>query len=137
MEENEDFGLNEEINDVVAKIDSVLDGKAQYYFDLNEYERVIDYHIEAGSFEKASKIVDLAKKQHPGSAEMLIREAHILALNSSNQKDIDNCFQLLDKAESIDPSNPDVYLTRGFVHRQLSQYEKAIDNYKKAVIYSD
>src|SRR3546814_4908774 len=37
----------------------------------------------------------------------------------------------------MEPSNPDIYMIRGGIYEKQEQHEKALENYQRALIFSD
>ena len=83
-----------------------------------------------GQFEKAVTELEIARGLEPNSAEINAGLGMALAA-ADRQNEAINAFE---KAMSLNPSPPSWYFTNlGSCYRRTGQYEKALNEYKKAI----
>ena len=82
------------------------------FFEEDSYEQIVLFYQENREFNKALKVVESALEQYAYSPFFYIKKAEILA----NQKQFDNALDALDKAQSLDPSDINIFLIRADVY---------------------
>ena len=80
MDENknyyqEDSGLQEVIN----RYERMLKANTSSYFDVHEFERIVDHYLDIEKYPSAIQAVDNAISQHPTSTGLLLKKAQVLA----------------------------------------------------------
>jgi tetratricopeptide (TPR) repeat protein len=130
----EDFDpFSHDVNDLVGKFDEMIRQNKMYFFDVEEFEEIIDFYLEQNITKKARKAIDYAMRQHPSSTVFMLRKAQYYADVNNTTKALD----ILHKIEVLEPQNPEILATKGAVYSQLKQYKEAISEYEKAIRYSD
>jgi tetratricopeptide (TPR) repeat protein len=119
--------------DCVERYEAMLDRNARYFFDVEEFELIIEHYLDENDLRKAKSVLDYAKVQHPGSLDLLFSEAHLL----TNMGKLNNALSVLDVIGRMDPLNEDVYLHKAGIYSQLRNYRKAIQHYKRALDLAD
>ncbi len=124
-------GANEHTgeNQPVQRFEQMLKNNEFYFFDVEEFEDLIDHYMEAGNPAQALKAVEMGCEQHPSSSSLLLYKAQILASTHKAHK----ALEVLNEVENIEPNNIDVLLIKGTVYSQLREYRKAIDCYRMAI----
>jgi tetratricopeptide (TPR) repeat protein len=115
MQEEDDF------RQVLERYEDMVERKSSYFFDVEEFELIIDYYLDIRNFKKANEAVEIATKQHPGSGEIIIK--HIQIFLETNQPS-----QAIDKLKEIpewDMENAEIYLLRGTALAQLGKIPEA------------
>lgn len=133
MNENFDDFNESEINDLVDKFEEKLKKRQAFFFDVEEYETLIDYYVENDDVKKAELILKNAIEQHPDSFSLLLKKAQVFVYSDQPEK----ALKLLNKLEKIEPENSDVFFAKGAIYSQLQHSEKAIEEYKKAISGSE
>jgi tetratricopeptide (TPR) repeat protein len=129
MEEEFFFESNEDAQRSVERYEEMLRNQDQYFFDAGAFEYIVDFYIEKNDPVKALQVVDFAISQHPYATVFLIKQAHLYILTNNNEK----AFIALQKAELLEPSEPDIYLLRGNIFQNTERYDEALENYEKAL----
>ncbi len=129
MDENFEEYSDEEIKNLIDKFESMLESKQSYFFDVDEFEIIIDHFLEKNNLSKTSLALRYATGQHPKSVGLLLKKAQLYAYSDKTDK----ALELLAKVELLDPTNSDVFFTKGAIYSQLKRYEKAIEEYHKAL----
>ncbi len=122
MEENFN-GYNEEVEASIRRYRDMLKNKDTYYFDVFEFEYIIDFFMDKNDFKNAAKAIEYALNQHPHSIELQIKYTQILI----NQGFPLKALRLLEKIEKIESSNHTVFYLQGAVYSTLGNINKAIE----------
>lgn len=131
-----DFGATPEQSPelaIVKKFEDMLSAKTALFFDVDEFEDLIDYYHSKNEAVKAIQVCDYALTQHPKTASLLVSCAQIYVSVHKPQE----ALKYLNLAESLEPFDIDLYYTKASIFSQLRKSDKAIENYKKALEYAD
>lgn len=128
MEENFE-GYNEEISASVSRYRSMLKNKDTYYFDVFEFEHIIDFFMDKNDFKSAENAVEYALNQHPHSLELQIKKSQILI----NQGFPLKALKLLERIEKIESSNHTIFYLQGAVYASLGNINKAIELFEHSL----
>jgi len=108
-EERFGFSFEEEIKHAVQKFERMKRNNESYFFDVIEFESIIDYYIENNNSVKAFEAATLATEQHPNSVSIQLRKARVL-LDKGRAVET---LTILRKLESIEPGNHEIYIAKG------------------------
>src|SRR5262245_5923694 len=115
MEEEEFESSREDQNQIkhsIERYEEMLRNKDAYFFDVDAFLNIIDFFIEKNDPVKALQVIDYAKQQHPGSVEFLLREAQLMGMVER----CDEALAILENAERLSPTDPDIYMIRGSIY---------------------
>lgn len=127
------FERNEtELKALVDRFEEMLRANGSYFFDVEDFEDIIDYYLDNQDAARSKKAIDLAEAQHPGATGFMIKRAKYYVLANKSAKAIN----LLEEVEKIDPTNGEIYLLKGSIYSKLKKYDDAIREYNKAVLYA-
>jgi tetratricopeptide (TPR) repeat protein len=129
---DDSFQEFDETIDIITRFESMLSKKEVHFFDLEEYETMIDYYFDIQNITKANLALSYASSQFPESASLKLREAQ---LASSNGK-LNTAMGILNKLEMQNPLDEDVLLSKASLFSQLRQHKKAIEYYEKVLNYT-
>ncbi len=115
--------------DCVERYEAMLHKNDRYFFDVEEFEMIIEHYLDENDLRQAKSVLDYAKVQHPGSLDLLFSEAHVL----TNLGKLNHALTVLDAIGRMEPLNEDVYLHKAGIYSQLRNYNKAIQHYKRAL----
>jgi len=122
-----------DINKLVKRFESMLVNNEVYYFESDELIDIIDHYFNSGDPVNLKKAIDFSLERYPHVADLKIARAQFLAYNQKTQE----ALKLLNDVELVEPSNPDIYTTRGYIYSQMGLSEQAVENYKTALTYTD
>jgi tetratricopeptide (TPR) repeat protein len=122
-----------ELNDLVGKFADMIKQEKMYFFDVDEFEDIIDFYLERNNAKKASVAIDHALRQYPASVTFLLRKAQYLTSVNKSVK----ALEILNNIEGIEPNNPDIYITKGTIFSKLKKFKEAISEYNKAANHSE
>src|ERR1041384_1066834 len=128
-----EYRKREEENELIKRFEDHLRKKKSEFFDLDAYEQIIDYYMFRSKHNKALQAVNLAIGQYPFSTELITLKAQIL----SNLEEFDEALSLLDKAHSLQPNDPEIFLTKGSILSLQGQHGEAIENYERALLLAE
>ncbi len=128
--EDDKYGpsYEEEVKYAVQKFEKMKKNNENYFFDVIEFETIIDYYIESNNSSKAFEAATLATQQHPNSVSIQLRKARVL-LDKGRAVE---ALRLLKKLESIEPGNHELYIAKGTAFGMLGDIQGA----KKMFDYS-
>ena len=122
MKENfEEHFSPEQMKEHVERYEEMLRKKDQYFFDVDSFTGIIDYYFEKNEPVRAMQVVQYARSQHPFSVVFLLKEAQL----HSFMKQYTAAFKAIDTALSLEPSDSEIFLTRGTVYSQIEKFEEA------------
>ncbi|MBK7298503.1 MAG: tetratricopeptide repeat protein [Flavobacteriales bacterium] len=113
----------------VERYEAMLSRNDHYFFDVEEFELIIEHYLELSDLEKAKAVLEDAQRQHPGAVDLMFCEAHLLMSFGK----LNRALGVLDVIAKVEPFNEDVYLHKAGIHSQLRNYQKAIDHFKRAL----
>ena len=114
---------DEELISLIGRFDKMLQSGDYYFFDVDEFEQVIDHYLINNQLDKSDIAIRYALEQHPRSSTFMLRQAQLLISKNKINKALD----LLAEVEEMEPENTDVFLTKAGIYSQLKRYEKAIE----------
>jgi tetratricopeptide (TPR) repeat protein len=120
-EEKYGFSYEEEIRQAVQKFERMRRNNENYFFDVIEFESIIDFYIESNNPVKAFEAASLATKQHPNSVSIQLRKARVL-LDKGRAVET---LRILKKLENIEPGNHDIYIAKGTALGMLGDIQGA------------
>ena len=128
--EDDKFGISyeEDVKHAVQKFERMKKNNENYFFDVIEFETIIDYYIESNNSIKAFEAATLASEQHPNSVSIQLRKARVL-LDKGRAVE---ALRLLKKLESIEPGNYEIFIAKGTAYGMLGDIQGA----KKMFDYS-
>ncbi len=122
MEEDKfGFSYEEDIKQVVQKFESMKRNNENYFFDVIEFETIIDYYIECNNSLKAFEAALLASEQHPNSVSIQLRKARVLIDKGRAME----ALKILRKLENIEPGNHEIYIAKGTALGMLGDIQGA------------
>ena len=128
--EDDKYGSSyeEEVEHAVQKFERMKKNNENYFFDVIEFETIIDYYIESNNSSKAFEAATFATEQHPHSVSIQLRKARVL-LDKGRAVE---ALRLLKKLENIEPGNHELYIAKGTAFGMLGDIQGA----KKMFDYS-
>jgi tetratricopeptide (TPR) repeat protein len=109
--DEDSFGfLNEdELKETVQKFERMKKNNENYFFDVIEFETIIDYYIESNNSNRAYEAAILASEQHPNSVSIQLRKARVL-LDKGRAVE---ALRILKRLENIEPGNHEIFVAKG------------------------
>ncbi|MGB0391601.1 MAG: tetratricopeptide repeat protein [Salibacteraceae bacterium] len=135
MEDHSDYLPFEDgnINHLIKKFEEMQALGAEYYFDVEEFEELIDYYLVESNQELVQLLIKLAKGQHPESPALQLKEAESLVYSEQATEAI----RIIEKVSLFEDSNPEHYFSKASIYSMADQKEKAIEILNKLVSISE
>lgn len=95
-----EWGLDDDRFQSVSRFEEMLGKNKQSYFDIEEFEDIIDFYIDNNNLKNANKAIDMAMLQHPISDSIQLRRA-IVYIHDTNA---DDAIKILDKLIKVNPN---------------------------------
>ena len=108
--EEEKYGLSheEEIKQVVQRFENMKRNNENYFFDVIEFETIIDFYLESNNSARAFEAASLATNQHPNSVSIQLRKARVM-LDRGRAVE---ALRILKKLEDIEPGNHEIFIVK-------------------------
>ena len=115
------FAREEDIHEVIKKFESMKRNNENYFFDVIEFETIIDFYLENDNSNKAFEAALVATEQHPHSVSIQLRKARVL-LDKGRAVET---LRILKKLENIEPGNHEIYIAKGTALGMLGDIQGA------------
>ncbi len=132
-EEKDHYYNNSELMDLVKRYEEMILNGTSYYFDVDDFEEIIDHYLDLGRLGRAYNVARHALMQHPSSTSIQLKSAVILNEKSQPLE----ALRILRTIEKIEIYNPEVYYTKGVAFNLLGQLKDAVKQFNKAIILTD
>lgn len=109
MDHDEPILEGEDRDKVIARCEEMLITSKSVYFDVFEFEGIIEYYIENNEMGKAMSVIDIALAQHPNSSDLEMKKAKLLLERNLTQE----ALVMINRLLSTDKSNSELYILRG------------------------
>lgn len=129
MEEEKFGNPDEEIAEIVQRYEEMRKKETTYFFDVSEFETIIDYYLELNDVSYAFDAAEAASIQHPGSVSLRLRKAKVL-IDKGRALEALKSVRML---ENIEPGNYDVYIIKGAALGMLGDIQGTRKNFDYAL----
>jgi len=128
-EENRAFYEDSSGMESYSRFQDSLEAGRLEYFDVADFEDIIEQLIDEGDYETAEIAILQAINIHPNAIPVRIRHAQSLIFNNQPA----TALRELDLLIALEGHNADVYLLKGNACLQLEQFSKAEECFSKAI----
>ncbi|MES2795706.1 MAG: tetratricopeptide repeat protein, partial [Bacteroidota bacterium] len=119
-----DFGRNQdEVNLNILRFEKMLENNQNEYFDLVNYEQIIEFYLEENKVSKALEACNLALESFPFSLEVTLHKAQILA----NYNKLNEALGLLEELQLMYPSDKDINFLKANILMLNENYLEAVE----------
>ena len=129
MDENLDH-LDEEVKESLRRYQDMLKNQHIYYFDVFEFEHIIDFYLSKNDFKNVNKVIKYALSQHPGTSSIMLKKAQAHINKGFPLK----AMKLLKKLEKLESSNHTVFYLQGAVYCSLGDINTAIEAFDLSLL---
>ncbi len=129
MEESSESFFDRETLSLVGRFEIMVRQGQHVFFDVDEFEEIIEYYFFRNEQRKALKTINLALEQHPECLSIMIK----MAQYQVNIKKDREALRILKEIDHIAITDSDLFLAKGNLYSQLEKPVKAIEEFKRAV----
>jgi tetratricopeptide (TPR) repeat protein len=129
MEEPFDSPSDPETLELARRFEQMVKDNQHYFFDLDEFEELIDYYLFNDDTDKAGSCITIALEQYPGETGLLLKKAQLLISTDKNKK----ALKILSDLDDNNFDDYEIHLAKGNLYSQLDRSEKAIEEYSLAL----
>ncbi len=130
MSENrEQIFENDEFQVLLRKYEDMRSGVQSIFFDVEEFEQIIDYYLDDFQYDEAKEAANLGEKQHPTSVEIKYKFVHIYIEQGKPKK----ALTLLEEIPVWEENNPERYFLKGTALCQLGKLKEAEAQFDRAI----
>lgn len=115
--------------DIINRYKKMLDKKSSCYFDVHEFENIVDYYINHNDYKSAIQSVKTGLVQHPGSVILKLKYVQVLIDSGKATK----ALRMLDYLAEVEFYNHEVHLLKGKAFNSLLKEKDAIPEFEKAI----
>jgi tetratricopeptide (TPR) repeat protein len=135
MKEDSELYFSEDDNlpEIVKRYEAMVKTNRIAYFDVCDYEKMVDHYILQNQSEEAINMLRIARKQHPNSSELTIKKAE-LELFSGHYND---ALVDLTSVEALEKNNPDFYFVKGKTLMATGETDEALSMFEQVLARSD
>jgi tetratricopeptide (TPR) repeat protein len=108
-------------------------GTQSIFFDVEEFEQIIDYYLDDFQYEEAKEAAKLGKKQHPASVEIMYKFIHIHIEQGKPKK----ALAMLEDIPVWEENNPELYFLKGTALCLLGKLKEAEVQFDRALEISN
>lgn len=127
------FFDDSDISESVQRYEDMLKNKQSYFFDVHEFEDIIDYYLDSENFGRAAQAAEYASGMYPASTSIQIRIAEILIDKGQPLE----ALRLLNTLEKLEGGDHQIPLLKGSALVMLGKSREAIRQFEKAVSMAD
>lgn len=113
----------------VKRYEAMMGLNSSGFFDVEEYELIMDHYLCNNEARKAQVVLELAKTQHPDSVDITFCEA----LVHMGMGRLSKGLEILDALEKVEPFNEEIHLHKASIYSQQRNYRRAVEHYKRAL----
>ena len=128
-EEKYGFVHDSEVEEVILRFERMKKNKETCYFDVIEFEAIIDYYLEGNNPVNAFDATLLACELHPNSVSILIRKARVLLEKGRAEE----ALAVATRLERIEPGNSDIHLCKGTALAMIGDIEGCLSVFNTAL----
>ncbi len=127
--EKDYFQEDRELQEIINRFENMLNQVGASFFDVHEFERIIDHYLDTNHFKKAFDAVRFGKNQHPGSTSLQVKEAQVYAEKGESLQ----ALSMVEKLEHQSESSNEVLMLKGMILNQLGKVTEAENAFEKAL----
>jgi len=127
--EKDHFQEDADFQEVLGRFEEMIENEQSSFFDVYDFERIIDHYLDRNHFSKAIHAVRMGMVQHPGSVTLMIKEAQVYAEKGDSQQALD----MVDSLERLEQSNAEVFMLKGMILNQMGKAGEAENAFRTAL----
>ena len=120
---------NDEILQKVVQFEDMLSEKSFTFFDVEDYENIIDYYIDLELNDKVFAALDFGLNQFPNDLTLSLIKVDVL----NSKQLVDDSYMLLKSLEQFYPNNIDVLYNLGKIYAITDRIQTAKIYFENAI----
>ena len=120
---------NDEILQKVVQFEDMLSEKSFTFFDVEDYENIIDYYIDLELNDKVLAALDFGLNQFPNDLTLSLIKVDVL----NSKQLVDDSYMLLKSLEQFYPNNIDVLYNLGKIYAITDRIQTAKIYFENAI----
>ncbi len=130
MKRNSDeFFIKIEAEVYVIRYENMKKNNLKHYFDIFEFELIIDYYVYEDKVKEAFEAVELACAQHPNSMELEMKKAQVFLKKGQAV----NALNFLNQIEEIRGKEANIFIMKATSYEMLGDDKNAIKEFDNAI----
>lgn len=118
---NFEYQDDDEVDALISRYENMLLDNKSAYFDIDEFETIIDHYILINNTDDAITATNIANSIYPHSTSLKIRSAEIMIWKNEPLKAV----KLLDQLEKIEPENVQINFTKALAYIEIENTKDA------------
>ena len=127
------FWYDDETLSSVHRYEEMVKNHTRCFFDVHEFEDIIDYYLDSENFSEAATAANYATLIYPLASSIQLRMAEILIDKGQPVK----ALGILNKIEHLESGEYGVYLLRGAALNMMGKPREAQRQFEKAIAMAD
>lgn len=119
---------NDEILQKVVQFEDMISEKSFTFFDVEDYENIIDYYIDLEMHEKVNAALDFGLNQFPNDLTLSLIKVEVL----NSKQLVDDSYMLLKSLKQFYPNNIEVLYNLGKIYAITDQIQTAKNYFENA-----
>ena len=119
---------NDEILQKVVLFEDMLSEKSFTFFDVEDYENIIDYYIDLEMHEKVNAALDFGLNQFPNDLTLSLIKVEVL----NSKQLVDDSYMLLKSLKQFYPNNIEVLYNLGKIYAITDRIQTAKNYFENA-----
>ena len=119
---------NDEILQKVVQFEDMISEKSFTFFDVEDYENIIDYYIDLEMHEKVNAALDFGLNQFPNDLTLSLIKVEVL----NSKQLVDDSYMLLKSLKQFYPNNIEVLYNLGKIYAITDRIQTAKNYFENA-----
>ena len=132
-DDNDNYWYDDEVLNSVNRYEAMKKNHTRCFFDVHEFEDIIDYYLDTENFAEATAAAKYAARIYPLASSIQLRIAEILIDKGQPVK----ALNLLNKLEYLETGEYGVFLLRGAALNMMGKPREAQRQFEKAIELAD
>jgi tetratricopeptide (TPR) repeat protein len=125
----DNFQEEDEALEAVKRYRDMVARNIRVFFDLCEYESIIDYFVEQFNFKEALTAVKYALDQHPYASSVKLKHVQLLIETGKPAK----ALGMIRELQEMDGSNYELHLAKGIALNLTGKYTESLPVFESAI----
>ncbi len=127
------YESREDLPSPIKKFLKYLKGEGPFFFDVYEFENIIEYFLSYQDYDLAKKAIEAAQYFYPDEKEFFFLKAQLLFRKGESQK----ALNLLQNIKSFYSGDPEFYFLVANIFLAQNKFDKALRFYNKVLKNAD